>query len=60
MTENGTPKECQAAMEKQIEEKPTAVFRIPGSTKYECKKCINDVRYGDKYCQCCGQKLDWR
>ena len=56
----GTPEECQAAMEKQIDKKPIAVLGTFGGTDYECRNCGNDVRYGDEYCRWCGQKLDWR
>lgn len=55
----GTLEECRAAMEKQIDEKPTAVLGIFGGTDYECKNCGSDVCYGDEYCRWCGQKLDW-
>ena len=55
----GTPEECRVAMEKQIEEKPTAVLGTFGGTEYECKNCGSDVHYGDEYCRWCGQKLDW-
>lgn len=55
----GTPEECRAAMEKQTDEKPTAVPGIFGGTEYECKNCGSNVFYGDEYCRWCGQKLDW-
>ena len=55
----GTPEECRAAMEKQTDEKPTAVLGTFGGTEYECKNCGSDVCYGDEYCRWCGQKLDW-
>lgn len=55
----GTPEECRAAMEKQTDEKPTAVLGIFGGTGYECKNCGSNVCYGDEYCRWCGQKLDW-
>lgn len=55
----GTMEECRAAMEKQTDEKPTAVLGTSGGTEYECKNCGSDVRYGDEYCRWCGQKLDW-
>lgn len=55
----GTMEECRAAMEKQTDEKPTAVLGTFGGTEYECKNCGSDVRYGDEYCRWCGQKLDW-
>ena len=55
----GTPEECRAAMEKQTDEKPTAVLGTFGGTEYECKNCGSDVWYGDEYCRWCGQKLDW-
>lgn len=55
----GTLEECRAAMETQIDEKPTAVLGTFGGTDYECKNCGNNVCYGDEYCRWCGQKLDW-
>lgn len=55
----GTPEECWEAVEKQTDEKPTAVLGIFGGTEYECKNCGSDVCYGDEYCRWCGQKLDW-
>lgn len=56
----GTVEECRAAVEKQTDEKPTAVLGTFGGTDYECKNCGSDVCYGDEYCRWCGQKLDWR
>ena len=55
----GTPEECREAVEKQTDEKPTAVLGTFGGTDYECKNCGSDVCYGDEYCRWCGQKLDW-
>lgn len=55
----GTLEECRAAVEKQTDEKPTAVLGTFGGTDYECKNCGSDVCYGDEYCRWCGQKLDW-
>lgn len=55
----GTPEECLVAVEKQKCEEPTAVLGTFCGTDYECKNCGSDVRYGDEYCRCCGQKLDW-
>ena len=55
----GTPEECRASVEKQTDEKPTAVLGIFGGKEYECKNCGSDVCYGDEYCLWCGQKLDW-
>jgi hypothetical protein len=46
-------------VEKQTDEKPTAVLGTFGGTDYECKNCGSDVRYGDEYCRWCGWKLDW-
>ena len=57
--EIGTPEECRAAVEKQTDEKPTAVLGTFGGEEYECKNCGSDVCYGDEYCRWCGQKLDW-
>ena len=55
----GTPEECLEAVEKQTDEKPTAVLGTFGGKEYECKNCGSDVCYGDEYCRWCGQKLDW-
>ena len=55
----GTLEECREAVEKQTDEKPTAVLGIFGGKEYECKNCGSDVCYGDEYCLWCGQKLDW-
>ena len=55
----GTLEECLEAVEKQTDEKPTAVLGIFGGKEYECKNCGSDVCYGDEYCRWCGQKLDW-
>lgn len=55
----GTVEEFRAAMEKQTDEKPTAVHGIFGGTEYECKNCGSNVCYGDEYCRWCGQKLEW-
>lgn len=55
----GTVEECREAVEKQTDEKPTAVLGSFGGTEYECKNCGNNVCYGDEYCRWCGQKLDW-
>lgn len=55
----GTPEECRVAVEKQTDEKPTAVLGTFSGTEYECKNCGSDVCYGDEYCRWCGQKLDW-
>lgn len=55
----GTLEKCRAAVEKQTDEKPTAVLGTFGGTDYECKNCGSDVCYGDEYCRWCGQKLDW-
>ena len=55
----GTPEECREAVEKQTDEKPTAVLGTFGGKEYECKNCGSDVCYGEEYCRWCGQKLDW-
>ena len=55
----GTPEEFRAVMEKQTDEKPTAVPGIFGGTEYECKNCGSNVCYGDEYCRWCGKKFDW-
>ena len=55
----GTLEECREAVEKQTDEKPTAVLGTFFGKEYECKNCGSDVCYGDEYCRWCGQKLDW-
>lgn len=55
----GTLEECREAVEKQTDEKPTAVLGTFGGKEYECKNCGSAVCYGDEYCRWCGQKLDW-
>lgn len=55
----GTLEECREAVEKQTDEKPTAVLGTFGGKEYECKNCGSDVCYGDECCRWCGQKLDW-
>ena len=45
----GTLEECREAVEKQTDEKPTAVLGIFGGKEYECKNCGSDVCYGDEY-----------
>ena len=55
----GTLEECRESVEKQTDEKPTAVLGTFGGKEYECKNCGSDVCYGDEYCRWCGQKLDW-
>lgn len=60
----GTPDECRAAVEKQkakkpVEMKPTdkllnGYFLCP-----ICGGLVGMDEYSNKYCGCCGQKLDW-
>ena len=45
----GTLEECREVVEKQTDEKPTAVLGIFGGKEYECKNCGSDVCYGDEY-----------
>ena len=47
--ENGTPEECLEAVEKQTDEKPTAVLGTFGG---------KEIFSAYKYCDC-GQKIDW-
>lgn len=47
----GTLEECREAVEKQTDEKPTAVLGTFGGKEYECKNCGSDVCYGDEYCR---------
>lgn len=39
---------------KQVSEKSKAVFN-----QFFCSQCVRILFYGDNYCPCCGQKLDW-
>ena len=45
---------CEAALEKQTPKKP--FYTIPF---YNCPKCKNDLYENQKYCENCGQALDW-
>lgn len=46
------------ALEKQISQKPIQDSYC-GFVTYECPKCHSEVKNGQKYCDDCGQKLDW-
>lgn len=57
----GTPEECRTAMEKQHADKPLHQGYV-----YVCPSCNSQVtmgskfiRPGTKFCEDCGQKLDW-
>lgn len=57
----GTPEECRAAVEKQHADKPLYQGYV-----YVCPSCNSRVtmgskfiRPGTKFCEDCGQKLDW-
>lgn len=59
--EIGTPEECREAIEKQHAEKPLHQGYV-----YACPSCnsqvtmgSNFIRPGTKYCEDCGQKIDW-
>ena len=57
----GTPKECRAAVEKQKERKPIKYDKM-ALWAYACPKCgepLIKTNYEYKYCDMCGQKLDW-
>ena len=57
----GTPDECREAVEKQKERKPIKYDKtVPWA--YACPKCgdlLIKTKYEYKYCDTCGQKLDW-
>lgn len=54
----GTVDECRAAVEKQKEKKP-----IPEGGRfinyYRCPQCNEYVHFKDRFCDDCGQKLNW-
>ena len=57
----GTPEECRAAVEKQKERKPIKYDKM-ALWDYACPKCgepLIKTNYEYKYCDMCGQKLDW-
>ena len=57
----GTPDECRAAVEKQKERKPIKYDKM-ALWDYACPKCgepLIKTNYEYKYCDMCGQKLDW-
>lgn len=56
----GTPKECQAAVEKQIPKKPNKCIGFTESL-FVCPTCgrKQPIMYEQHYCKECGQKLDW-
>ena len=53
--------------EKQLPKKPLPIFVIKGKRErlvsYQCPSCENSSlgngEYRNKYCENCGQKLDW-
>ena len=57
----GTPEKCRAAVEKQKERKPIK-YDKKALWAYACPKCgepLIKTNYEYKYCDMCGQKLDW-
>ena len=57
----GTVEECRAAVEKQKERKPIKYDKM-ALWAYACPKCgepLIKTNYEYKYCDMCGQKLDW-
>ena len=57
----GTPDGCRAAVEKQKERKPIKYDKM-ALWAYACPKCgepLIKTNYEYKYCDMCGQKLDW-
>lgn len=57
----GTPDECREAVEKQKERKPIKYDKM-ALWAYACMKCgepLIKTNYEYKYCDMCGQKLDW-
>ena len=57
----GTVEECRAAVEKQKERKPIKYDKM-ALWDYACPKCgepLIKTNYEYKYCDMCGQKLDW-
>lgn len=60
----GTPDECRAAVEKQkakkpVEMKPTDKLLNGYFVCPICGGLVGMNEYSNKYCGCCGQKLDW-
>mgnify|MGYP003469540549 CR=1 FL=1 len=60
----GTPDECRAAVEKQkakkpVEMKPTDKLLNGYFVCPICGGLVGMDEYSNKYCGCCGQKLDW-
>ena len=45
------------ALEKQIPKKPTSTDGF--MRLWRCPSCKAPMGYGQSYCHCCGQKLDW-
>ena len=51
--------EVREALEKQIPEKVEVEVSETGGAQYNCQICWGFVGYLNKYCENCGQKLDW-
>lgn len=48
------------AMEKQIERPPIRRANERGLSDWACSICDKSVTLCEKYCDRCGQKIDWR
>lgn len=48
------------AMKKQIEEPPIRRANERGLSDWVCSICNKSVALCEKYCDRCGQKIDWR
>ena len=60
----GTPEECHEAVEKQKAKKPVEMKQTDKLLNgyFVCPICgglVGMDEYSNKYCGCCGQKLDW-
>lgn len=55
----GVNKIAIAAINKQIEE-PIVLKDVDSKVKWACGKCGHIVESCLKYCDRCGQKIDWR
>lgn len=52
-----------AALQKQVPERPLYYFRPDGSYYILCPRCkqaIGGYRLYSPYCSCCGQALEWK